>query len=80
MEQPTTSQVINTISNLAGIPAGNINPDQSLQDLGMTSILAVQLVSKLEEQFGFEANLDEMQHCNTISDIVNYVKSRSSAN
>ncbi|MBV8251523.1 MAG: acyl carrier protein [Chitinophaga sp.] len=75
--KPIESTVINAISKSAGIPEEAISPDHSLNDLGMNSILAVQLLSNLQQQFGIKADLGGMSTSNTIGEIVDYFESNA---
>ncbi|RBL91353.1 acyl carrier protein [Chitinophaga flava] len=76
MKQPIESTVISAISSSIGIPENAISSDQSLEELGMTSILAVQLSSKLQQQFGI-ADMDGMSTSNTIGEIVDYIEGKA---
>ncbi|QJB30456.1 acyl carrier protein [Chitinophaga oryzae] len=77
MENPITAEVINVISSSAGIPQESITADRSLDDLGLNSIMAVQLCSKLQQQFGVEAAPEEIFRMGTVGKIVDYVESRA---
>ncbi|WP_160713097.1 acyl carrier protein [Chitinophaga solisilvae] len=77
MKQPIESTLINAISHSAGIPANAINPAQSLDDLGMNSILAVQLLSQMQDQLGIKADLSGLSTSNTIGEIANYLESKA---
>ncbi|NIG54496.1 acyl carrier protein [Chitinophaga sp. Cy-1792] len=77
MAQPTESNVINTISTATGVPETAINPATTFSELGMTSILAVQLASKLENKLGVKLNLDEMTNTQTIGDLVSYIETKA---
>lgn len=77
MENPIESKVINAISTSVGIPAESITADRSLDDLGLNSILAVQLFSKLQKELGVEADLNEIAPNSTIGDVVDYFESKA---
>ncbi|MBC9929382.1 acyl carrier protein [Chitinophaga qingshengii] len=77
MKNPMESTIISAISETAGIPAGNISPDHSFQDLeGMNSILAVRLMSRLQQKLGVEANLNDLNPGMTISELANYFENK----
>lgn len=76
MTKTVESKVINAISASTGIPESSITSGQSFEDLGFTSILAVQLLSKLEKQFGIEAAPNETSHITTVGEFVDYFKNR----
>ncbi|MBS0029257.1 acyl carrier protein [Chitinophaga sp. 22321] len=77
MKTAIESTVINEISNSIGIPESAITAEHSLNDLGMNSILAVQLFSKLQTQFGMENAPAEMPHMGTVGEIVHYFESKA---
>ena len=77
MQQPIESKVINAISHSAGIPEQAISPDHSLNDLGMNSILAVQLLAELQAQFGIDAGMGGMSTSSTVGEIVDYIESKA---
>ncbi|RFS26706.1 acyl carrier protein [Chitinophaga silvatica] len=77
MEQPIESAIIKEISNTLGIPETSISSGQSIEELGMTSILAVQLASKLEQQFGVKADMDGLSMHSTIGEVADYYKTKA---
>lgn len=46
------------------------------EDLGADSLDMVQIVMKLEEQFGMEINDEDAEKMETLSDVVEYVHAR----
>lgn len=77
MQNPIESKVINAVSTAAGIPAASITADRSLDDLGLNSIMAVQLFSKLQKELGVEADLNGISPNSTIGDVVDYFESKA---
>ncbi|MBO9730342.1 MAG: acyl carrier protein [Chitinophaga sp.] len=76
MSNPTESKVTNAISELVDIPRDQITTDQSFEELGFTSILAVQLLSKLETAFDVPAPQGEMFNMRTVGEVVDYFQSK----
>lgn len=77
MKNPIASEVINAISHSAGIPQESVTADRTLNDLGMNSILAVQLCTKLQQQFGVETSPEQIFQMGTVGEIVDYVESKA---
>ena len=49
-------------------------PQSTLQDLGADSLDMVEIIMKLEEQFGIEINDEDAEKLHNISDVVDYVQ------
>ncbi|MGN7823135.1 acyl carrier protein [Chitinophaga varians] len=77
MKTPIESTIISEISHSIGVPENAISADQTMDDLGMTSILAVQLSSKLQQQFGI-TDMSGISTSNTVGELVDYVQSKAS--
>jgi acyl carrier protein len=57
---------------MAAMEAGT----QLRRDLGLTSLLAVNLVLDVEDQFGIEVTDAELMHLGTVGDIVSLVRTK----
>lgn len=56
------------------VTSGSIHPGTSLRhDLGMTSLLAVNMVLDLEEKFGIEVSDDDLTRLGTVGNVVEMV-------
>lgn len=77
MKNPIESTVINAIRNSIDVPESSITADRTLNDLGMNSILAVQLFSKLQTQFGVDTAPEELFQMKTVGEIVDYFESKA---
>lgn len=63
------------------LPAASIDGSTRLRvDLGITSLLAVNMVLDVEDHFGIEVSDDELTHLGTVGDIVSLVLTKLSAN
>ena len=72
-KQDTAKEVIAIVIEKLNIkkPVG-IN-QSTLQDLGADSLDMVEIIMKLEEQFGIEINDDEAEKLSSIQEVINYV-------
>lgn len=69
------------LDNIQNISAQDLSPDAELFALGLNSLNAVSIVLGLEETFGFEFDMDEIdyQHFQTIASMIELVKSKTQA-
>jgi len=72
-KQDTAKEVIAIVIEKLNIekPVG-IN-QSTLQDLGADSLDMVEIIMKLEEQFGIEINDDEAEQLSNVQEVINYV-------
>ncbi|MBC9914791.1 acyl carrier protein [Chitinophaga varians] len=77
MKTPIESKIISAVSSSIGIPESAITADRSLDDLGLNSILAVQLSNELQQQYGI-TDMSGVSTSNTIEEIADYIKSKVS--
>jgi len=54
----------------------NIDPDQSIQDMGMDSLILIKLIYLLEEEYGVTLRTEEILNINTLSDLVTCVEEK----
>jgi len=67
-------QIIQVLSEQLGAGASNINGSSLLvDDLGMDSFGAVELVFALNSKFGIEISQDDFREVKTVSSIVDYI-------
>ncbi len=67
------------VVELAGVPADHVTIDRPLKDLGIDSLVALELVVRMERQFGVRLTEDEIRNIRTIRDIVECAAGRSVA-
>ena len=72
-----------TFSKMAGIVAeelktdkSSIKPTSTFKDLGADSLDMVQIIMRLEEQFGIEIKDEDAEKMEVFDDAVNYVNQR----
>lgn len=69
-----TAQKINSIiAEKLHIDASSIKPESTLQDLGADSLDMVDIVMKVEEEFGIEINDEDAEKLHSVQDFINYV-------
>lgn len=71
--QNTYEKVVRIISEKLAIDASTIKSQSTLHDLGADSLDLVEIIMKLEEQFGIEINDAKAETLKNIDDVVNYV-------
>ena len=72
----TYSKVVNLIAQKLNTDKSAIVPTKTLQELGADSLDLVEIIMKLEEQFGMEINDADAETLVNIDDVVNYVHQR----
>lgn len=72
-KQDTLDKVIAITAKKLSIDKATIQGSLTLQDLGADSLDLVEIVMKLEEQFGVEVDDEQAEHLQTINDVVEYV-------
>ncbi len=71
-------KVIKLVSEATKMDAGNISLGTSfIDDLNLDSLDMVELMMKMEDEFGVEIPEDETENLKSIGDIVAYLKSKS---
>lgn len=72
-------KVIKLVSDATKVEAGNISQGTSfVDDLNLDSLDMVELMMKMEDEFGVEIPEDETENLKNIGDVVNYLKSKQS--
>ena len=71
-------KVIKLVSEATKMDAANISLNTSfVDDLNLDSLDMVELMMKMEDEFGVEIPEDETENLKSIGDIVNYLKTKS---
>jgi acyl carrier protein len=52
----------------------NLNNSSQLNEVDLDSIDMLDLLSRINKEFGYDISIDEYQSCNTISDLENMIK------
>ena len=69
----TAAKITSIIAEKLHIDAATINAQSTLQDLGADSLDMVDIVMKVEEEFGIEINDEDAESLHTVQDFINYV-------
>jgi acyl carrier protein len=72
----TVEKVIDTIVQELKVDRSAVNEGVTLEGLGADSLDIVQIIIKLEEQFGMEISDEDAEKMNSLSDIINYIQAR----
>ncbi len=74
IEMSETAQKISSIiAEKLRIEVSSVKPESTLQDLGADSLDMVDIVMKVEEEFGIEINDEDAEKLHTVQDFINYV-------
>lgn len=69
----TAAKITSIIAEKLHVDAAAINPQSTLQDLGADSLDMVDIVMKVEEEFGIEINDEDAETLHTVQDFIDYV-------
>ncbi|WP_070198818.1 SDR family NAD(P)-dependent oxidoreductase [Streptomyces oceani] len=68
--RPAPEGIAGVVAELLGLPAAELRLDAPLEDLGFSSILATQLLQRIQAGFAPEASLPELAECRSTRDLV----------
>lgn len=71
----TRDKIIAIIAQKLNIEPSAIQPTATLQDLGADSLDMVEIIMKIEEEFGVEINDENAENLHNVQDVINYVHS-----
>lgn len=69
----TATKINSIIAEKLHIDSTEINSQSTLQDLGADSLDMVDIIMKIEEEFGIEINDEEIEKLHNVQDLINYV-------
>jgi len=69
----TAQKVIAIIAEKLHIDASIVNVQSTLQDLGADSLDMVDIIMKIEEEFGIEINDEDAEKLHNVQDVINYI-------
>ena len=67
------AKVADIIADKLGIEKNRITKEATLADLGADSLDLVEIIMKMEEQFGIEINDEDAEHMNNVGQVVDYI-------
>ncbi len=73
--QNTYDKVVQIIADKLKIDKALIKPNSHLQDLGADSLVLVEIVMKLEEQFDIEIDDEKAESLRSVQEVVDYINS-----
>ncbi len=74
-QDPATREIVALLARLARVPASSIRPDQSLSfDLGVDSLMLVELVAALESMTGATAAEEAAKDLSTVRDLLDLTR------
>ena len=76
-KQDTFDRIKAIVVEKLNIDEHTIHPESTLQDLGADSLDMVELMMKMEDEFGVEIPEDETENLKSIGDVVTYLKAKS---
>lgn len=76
--EDTFSKVADLIADKLSIEKSRITKESTLADLGADSLDLVEIIVKMEEQFGIEINDQDAEHMNNVGQVVDYIQARRS--
>ena len=72
-------KVIKIVSEATKMDANNITSDTNfIDDLNLDSLDMVEMMMKMEDEFGIEIPEDETENLKTINDVANFLKTKQS--
>ncbi|MGH3711801.1 MAG: acyl carrier protein, partial [Pseudonocardiaceae bacterium] len=76
-DQALMRKVIETIVDIAEVPAEKVTPDKHLiNELEFDSLTMAEMVVALQEIFGVELANEDMQYIATVRDVADYLQRR----
>lgn len=72
----TFAKVADLIADKLSIEKSRITKESTLADLGADSLDLVEIIMKMEEQFGIEINDEDAEHMTNVSQVVDYIQTR----
>jgi len=70
-------EVIDIVIEQFGVDAMEVTPEKSfVEDLNADSLDLTELIMTFEEKFGFEISEEDAEKLKTISDVIEYIKTK----
>jgi acyl carrier protein len=79
MRSAVEDRLVVLISEISEVPAEDITPDTSLEDLGFDSLVLVELAMKLRKEFGVVASDEELDEVETVGALLRFATRGQSA-
>lgn len=72
-KQDTRNKIIVLVADKLNVDKNTITDKSSLQELGADSLDLVEIIMKLEEEFGIEINDEDAENLQNINQVIDYV-------
>lgn len=72
--EDTFSKVADIIADKLGIEKKRVIKEATLTDLGADSLDLVEIIMRMEEQFGIEINDEDAEKMNNVNEVVEYIQ------
>jgi len=69
----TNNKIVDIVVEKLGIDKDIVTPTATFQDLGADSLDVVEIIMKLEEQFGIEIKDEDAENMGSMDDVVTYI-------
>jgi acyl carrier protein len=79
MRSAVEDRLVVLISEISEVPAEDITPETSLEDLGFDSLVLVELAMKLRKEFGVVASDEELDEVETVGGLLRFATRARSA-
>ncbi len=74
--QDTFAKIVDILSSKLDIDKKTVTAESTFQDLGADSLDLLEIIMRLEEQFGIEINDEDAEKMNKMQDVVAYINER----
>ena len=74
--QDTFAKIVDILSSKLDIDKKTIEAESTFQDLGADSLDLLEIIMRLEEQFGIEINDEDAEKMNKMQEVVAYINER----
>ena len=75
VRQETFEKIVAITAKKLNVDSARVRGDVTLQDLGADSLDLVEIIMKIEEQFGIEVDDEAAEKLETLNQVVDYVQS-----
>jgi acyl carrier protein len=72
----TFAKIVDIVASKLDIDKNIITNESTFQDLGADSLDLLEIIMRLEEQFGIEVNDEDAEKMQTMQDVVSYIHER----
>jgi len=79
MAQPITGTVLELLTGIVGTDLTGAQPETTLDDLGLDSLVLVELAVLLRQRLGIPITHDELSECDTVGEVAALVGDRAGA-